>query len=207
MKKVCIIDYGINNISSVAKALKKIDINFEIIKDSKKLCNFSHIILPGIGSFGSGMSQLIKNKFDIELKNSYQKGKNILGICLGMQLLFEKSEETSKKIEGLKILEGNVSLMKVDKKNSIHVPQVGWNKIYPNLKSNYLLDFKDHGSDFYFIHSFVVRPKKKEIVKYLFKHGSSYPAIIKKDNVLATQFHPEKSQNGLIILRKFISQQ
>ena len=207
MKKVCIIDYGINNISSVAKALKKINIDFEIINDSKKLSNFSHIILPGIGSFGSGMSQLIKNKFDIELKNSYKKGKNILGICLGMQLLFEKSEETSKKIEGLRILEGNVTHMKVDKKNSVHVPQVGWNKIYPNLKNDYLLDFEDYGTDFYFIHSFVVKPKKKDIVKYLFKHGSNYPALIKKDNVLATQFHPEKSQNGLIILKRFISQQ
>jgi imidazole glycerol-phosphate synthase subunit HisH len=205
MKKVCIIDYEINNISSVSKALKKIDINFDIIKESNKIKNYSHIILPGIGSFEAGMKQLKKNKFDIELKKSFKKGSQILGICLGMHLLFKNSEESLKKIDGLNIVEGNVFLMKVDKKNKVHIPQVGWNSIYPSLKNKHIFNFKDLGSDFYFIHSYVVRPKKKEIIKYFFKHGTNYPAIIQKENILATQFHPEKSKNGLVILQKFIN--
>ena len=206
MKKVCLINYKVNNISSVSKALKKIDIDFDVVEESNKIKDYSHIILPGIGSFEAGMNQLKKSRCDVELKKTIKKGSQILGICLGMHLLFKNSEESLKNIEGLGILDGNVLSMKVDKKNKVHVPQIGWNNIYPSSNKKHIFNLKDLGSYFYFNHYFVVNQKKKEIVKYFFKHGTNYPAIIQKENILATQFHPEKSKNGLAIFKKFINQ-
>tara|TARA_B110000003_G_scaffold251255_1_gene264878 strand:- start:383 stop:1003 length:621 start_codon:yes stop_codon:yes gene_type:complete len=205
MKKICVIDYGVNNISSICKALKKINEEYEVVSEKDQIKDFSNIILPGVGSFDSGMN-VIKNKgFDISLKKAASNGQFILGICLGMQLLFNKSEESIKNIDGLNIIKGNVSKIRSDNSNNIYVPHVGWNSIFESNTNDINLLKKDDKKDFYFVNSYYVIPENKDIIKYYFRHGKNYPAIIKDKNVIATQFHPEKSINGLIILKKFCS--
>ncbi len=205
MKKICVVDYGINNISSICKALKKIDENYVIVSEANKIKDFSHIILPGVGSFDSGM-RVMKNKgFDTSLREGAINGKFILGICLGMQLLFNKSEESIDNIDGLNIIKGTVSKIKIDEINGIYVPHVGWNSIFESDTNEIDLIQHNEKKDFYFVNSYYVVPKNKSIIQYYFKHGENYPAIIKEKNVIATQFHPEKSNNGLTILKNFCS--
>ena len=203
MKKICVVDYGVNNISSICKALKKINENFVVISEKNKIKDFSNIILPGVGSFDTGMNVLKKKGLDVSLKKAAQNGQFIFGICLGMQLLFNKSEESIENIDGLNILKGIVSKIKFDNLNNIHVPHIGWNLIFESDNNNFNLFEKDEKKDFYFVNSYYVIPENKDIIKYYFKHGKNYAAIIKDNNILATQFHPEKSINGLSILKKF----
>tara|TARA_Y100001970_G_C14259135_1_gene878174 strand:+ start:9518 stop:10141 length:624 start_codon:yes stop_codon:yes gene_type:complete len=203
MNKICVIDYGINNISSVCKALKKLNIDFIIVSEGKKIKNYSKIILPGVGSFDSGMKKIKEKGLDISLKEVAFNGNHILGICLGMQLLFDKSEESNCETEGLSIIKGNVSKIKSDNKNKIFVPHVGWNSIFKSDYNDTNLVDTEQNMNFYFVNSYYVIPENKKIIQYYFKHGANYPAIIKNENIFATQFHPEKSNNGLSILKKF----
>ena len=203
MKKICVVDYWVNNISSICKALKKIDQGFEVVSDAQKIKNFENIILPGVGSFDSGMDVMTKKSFDIHLKKAALNGQFILGICLGMQLLFTKSEESTKNIPGLNIIEGTVSKIVIDETNKIYVPHIGWNSIFESKTNDTSLIDENESKDFYFVNSYCVNPKNEETIKYYFHHGKDYAAIIKKENIVATQFHPEKSKNGLVILKNF----
>ena len=203
MKKACVVDYGINNISSVCKALKNINQDYTVISEADKILNFDNIILPGVGSFDSGMNSMNKKGFDEYLKKAASNGKFILGICLGMQLLFSKSEESISDTKGLNILEGSVSKIEIDKHNGIYVPHVGWNSIYESENNDISLININDSKDFYFVNSYHVVPEDRKIIKYYFRHGKEYAAIIRKENIIATQFHPEKSKNGLIILNNF----
>ena len=203
MKKACVIDYGINNISSVCKALKNINQDYTVISEADKILNFDNIILPGVGSFDSGMNSMNKKGFDEYLRKAASNGKFILGICLGMQLLFSKSEESISDTKGLNILEGSVSKIEIDKHNGIYVPHVGWNSIYESENNDISLININDSKDFYFVNSYHVVPEDRKIIKYYFRHGKEYAAIIRKENIIATQFHPEKSKNGLIILNNF----
>jgi len=200
-KKVCVINYRLNNISSVVKALKEYEIKFDLIEDGKELDNYSHIIIPGIGSFDAGVAQLKLQNFYDKLCN-LKKSIKILGICLGMQLLFEESEESSKKsINGLSLIKGKVKKMDQSISKKVYIPHIGWNKI--DLK----LDVKNikikTDKDFYFANSYYVEPVDQNIVKYVFRHGKNYPAIVQHDNCYGFQFHPEKSGNGINILKDF----
>ena len=203
MKKICVINYGVNNISSLCKALKKINEDYVVVSEKNQIKDFSNIILPGVGSFDSGMNVMKNKGFDISLKKAASNGQFILGICLGMQLLFNKSEESIENIDGLNIIKGIVSKIKSDNFNNIHVPHIGWNSIFESNTNDINLLKKEEKKDFYFVNSYYVIPENKDIIKYYFKHGKNYPAIIKDKNVIATQFHPEKSINGLTILKKF----
>ena len=203
MKKVCVVNYGINNISSICKALKHINQDYLVLSEPNKILNFEKIILPGVGSFDSGLYSLNKKGFDEYLKIASMNGQFILGICLGMQLLFSKSEESIRDIEGLNILKGNVLKIKIDKKNKIYVPHVGWNSIFKSETNDISLIDENDSKDFYFVNSYHVVPEDKKIIKYYFRHGEKYAAIIRKENIIATQFHPEKSKNGLTILKNF----
>jgi glutamine amidotransferase len=199
-KKLCIIDYGINNIHSVAKALSKVKINFKIINNANEFENFTHVVLPGVGSFDTGIKKLKKRNFYSLLKEKNNKIK-IFGICLGMQLLFESSEESVSGEKGLSLLEGRVIKMQSYKKENITIPQIGWNEIYKTNEAEFLKELNNQS--FYFVNSYYVEPKNKEFIKFNYLHGKLYPAIIKKDNILATQFHPEKSASGLSIFKFF----
>ena len=204
MKKTCVIDYSINNIASICKALDKINQNYEVIDNGKDLKHFSNIILPGVGSFDKGINELKKRNFYTEII-SLPDTKFILGICLGMQLLFTKSEESlDKNINGLNLIQGEVIKLKIDKENNIFVPHVGWNSIYKNSsEKNDFWMIENEDDTFYFANSYIVQPINSGIIKYFFDHGKSYPAIIQDKNIFATQFHPEKSQNGIKILKRF----
>ena len=203
MKKACVVDYGVNNISSVCKALKNINQDYTVISEADKILNFENIILPGVGSFDSGMNSMNKKGFDEYLRKAASNGKFILGICLGMQLLFSKSDESKSDTKGLNILEGSVSKIEIDKHNRIYVPHVGWNSIYESENNDISLININDSKDFYFVNSYHVLPEDRKIIKYYFRHGKEYAAIIRKENIIATQFHPEKSKNGLIILNHF----
>ena len=122
-----------------------------------------------------------------------------------MQLLFTKSEESlDKNINGLNLIQGEVIKLKIDKENNIFVPHVGWNSIYKNSsEKNDFWMIENEDDTFYFANSYIVQPINSGIIKYFFDHGKSYPAIIQDKNIFATQFHPEKSQNGMKILKRF----
>ncbi len=201
MKKICIIDYKINNISSIKKAVNETGYEFDVIDSGDQFYNYSHVILPGIGSFAAGIKQLKKlNLFDLIVEN---KNKiYFFGICLGMQLLLEKSEEDNNESRGLGIIKGSVKKIKIKKDLlNIYCPHIGWNNIYSKKKNN-LFDI-DIKKDFYFANSFYVDPDDKNIIEYSFLHGDEYPAIINKDNIFGVQFHPEKSKEGIKILNNF----
>ena len=198
-KKLCIIDYGINNIHSVGKALSRAEINFKIINNANKLNNFTHVILPGVGSFDVGIKKLKERNFYNFLKNN--NNLKIFGICLGMQLLFDSSEESLFGEKGLGLIKGKVVKMKSYKKQNIYIPQIGWNELSKANKSELMNELNKQS--FYFVNSYYVDPEDKDIIKFNYLHGKFYPAIIKKDNIFATQFHPEKSDNGLSIFKDF----
>ena len=198
-----IVDYGLGNVGAFLTCLSNLNINAEAASDPHSLSKFSHLILPGVGSFDSGMNSMNNKGFDEYLRKAASIGKFILGICLGMQLLFSRSDESKSDTKGLNILEGSVSKIEIDKYNGIYVPHVGWNSIYESENNDTSLINVNDSKDFYFVNSYHVLPEDRKIIKYYFRHGKEYAAIIRKENIIATQFHPEKSKNGLIILNNF----
>jgi len=201
MPSVALIDYGMGNLGSVAKALETV--GFEVIRTNRPqdLELADALLLPGVGAFGDAMKHLKElNLIDTLKREILDKKKPFLGICLGLQLLFERSYEFGEH-KGLAIFEGEVLHFgeKVRK-----VPHMGWNEIHPKRGHPILENLKD-GDFFYFVHSYYVAPKSKQIVltetdydNFFFTSGVAY------ENILAFQFHPEKSQkNGLILLENF----
>lgn len=201
-KKIGIINSGISNLTSVYNAIKFIGYNAEVVNESHKLSNYSHIILPGVGAFGQGMTNLIEKGFVNELDEIVLKGNPILGICLGMQLLGELGEEFGTN-KGLGFIPGIIS--KIDVKDSkLILPHVGWNTINQKKKCNLLYGIKEDAS-FYFVHSFAFADPNTDYMVATCSYGVEIPAIVQKDNVYGTQFHPEKSQkSGLQILKNFV---
>jgi len=195
---VAIIDYGLGNLSSVKKALNFLDIPNIITCKKREIKNSTSIILPGVGSFQQGMKNLEdRDLIETLTKEVVVKKKKFLGICLGMQLIFETGTEP-KLTKGLGWLSGRVE--KIKDKN-LQLPHIGWN----NIKNSLSLDYEDDvKSNFYFIHSYHVLPAQKSHVKSYVFYGKELVASIKKENIFATQFHPEKSQEaGLNLLNKY----
>ena len=199
--KVALIDYGMGNLGSVAKALETV--GFKVIRTNKseEIENSNAIVLPGVGAFGDAMHHLRELKLVDTLKREIlDRKKPFLGICLGLQLLFERSYEFGEH-QGLGIFEGEVLHFG---KNVHKVPHMGWNEIHPKREHLILENLKE-GDFFYFVHSFYVSPKSKEIVLtetdydgFYFTSGVAY------ENIFAFQFHPEKSQKtGLTLLKNF----
>lgn len=205
-KSVAIIDYGINNIHSFEKAFRKIEIHTEIIKNSKYLKNFKYIVLPGVGSFDTGVKNLTERGLFEEIIRLSERGHFIMGICLGMQLLFQRSEESKKNLSGLSLLKGNSQKLKLNqKKSNIKIPHVGWNSINIRNSKKILQEINDL-SIFYFIHSFYVNPSDLNIISATCNHGLEFPVVLEKQNIIGIQFHPEKCQtNGLKILKNFVN--
>jgi glutamine amidotransferase len=209
---ILVIDYGMGNLRSIEKALKKINANFIISNDKKHLKDATHIILPGVGYFEAGMKNLNRLGIIEALEEEVLiKKKPLLGICLGMQLLFKKSEEGSR-INGLSFIDGNIKKFnfKNKNKNKLKIPHMGWNEIFRDKRNNsdlsILYDIDDNSS-FYFIHSYHAALSKNEKVNVaLTDYGYNFISVIQKGNIYGTQFHPEKSQKiGLKILKNFIS--
>lgn len=196
---ISIIDYGLGNLKSVHKALKSLGFTSKITSSIKDINNCNGIIFPGVGSFGDCMKELDNRGLIDSLKKSIGSGKPFMGICLGLQILFERSEE-SPNVEGLSILKGEISKIKFDK--DLKVPHMGWNKINI-IKDSSILQGIDSDTWMYFVHSFKFN-NDLEITDSVSSYGEIFSASINKDNIFATQFHPEKSSKiGLTILKNF----
>ena len=195
-----IIDYDAGNIRSVEKALSYLGEKTVVSRNPETLKNADKVILPGVGSFGQAMENLHRYELVPVIRDMIEDGKPFLGICLGLQLLFESSEE-SPGAEGLGILKGKI--LKIPSSPGLKIPHMGWNSL--QLQNNGRL-FRNIPQDtyVYFVHSYYLQAQEPEIVKAVTGYGTEIHASVEKDNVLACQFHPEKSgKYGLEILKNF----
>lgn len=194
---IAIMDYGVGNLGSVLNAFKYLGYDAKITSDVNEIINADKVILPGVGAFDHAMKRFIEKGFDKVMDILLEKNTPVLGICVGMQMLFEYSYEYGKH-KGLGILKGNI--IKFDEKLD-KVPQIGWNEIKV-LKENRLLDGVD-GKYVYFVHSYHVDSTEYAISETTYANVT-YPSAIHYKNIYATQFHPEKSgEVGLKILKNF----
>lgn len=203
--EVVIIDYGYGNLFSLERALAHNGARVVISSDPNMLQNAPAVVLPGVGAFGDGMAELRKRGFFSPLITYAESGKPLLGICLGMQFLFDCSDEFGRH-EGLGLIAGAVAQIPVDRKKC-KIPQVGWNKLQP-LSSwrGTILEGVGLSDQVYFVHSYAGFPQdKRHILAETNYCGVSFPAVITKGNIIGTQFHPEKSgEVGLSILKNFL---
>lgn len=195
-----IVDYGSGNLASVQHSLTRIGTESEIFDKPNKIENYDRLILPGVGSFRLAMNVLKNLGWNQTLKHYVQSGRPLLGICLGMQLLFERGFESGK-TTGLGLIGGEVILL--HPLSSLKVPHIGWNSLSYKKSHPLLKGIKPH-VDYYFIHSYHCVVSEKNDVIARCKYGIEFDAIIARDNIVGVQFHPEKSQpNGLTILENF----
>lgn len=186
-KKIAVFDYGAGNLFSLKAAFERNGAeSVSIVHDLRNLGKFDGLVLPGVGNFDPAIKS-IEHDREILIK-SVDQGMPVLGICLGMEMLFNKSEEGT--LEGLKMLDGEVIMLP---KQRVKIPHMGWNNIEIINKKSKLLDNIENSSWVYFVHSYHVSPKNKSIVAANSKYGISISALIEKDNLFGTQFHPEKS--------------
>jgi len=200
--KIGIVDYNMGNLASVVNAFKKIGTKAEIVKDADKLKNYDKLVFPGVGAFGDAMEHLKESGLDEAMREFINSGKYVLGVCLGMQLLFERSEEFGN-YEGLGIIEGEVKRFDKNKMKSHKIPHMGWNKMFFAKKT--ALFEKLNNPYLYFVHSYhVICDEKYVIGKTIY--GYEFVSAVNKDNVFGFQPHPEKSHNaGLKILENFVN--
>jgi imidazole glycerol-phosphate synthase subunit HisH len=186
-KKIAVFDYGAGNLFSLKAAFERNGAeSVSIVHDLKNLGRFDGLVLPGVGNFDPAIKS-IEHDREILIK-SVDQDMPVLGICLGMEMLFNKSEEGT--LDGLKILDGEVIMLP---KQRVKIPHMGWNNIEIINKESKLLENIENSSWVYFVHSYHVSPKNKSIVAANSKYGISISALIEKDNLFGTQFHPEKS--------------
>lgn len=198
---VAIIDYGAGNLSSVKKALDYLGAESEITQDRDRILSASHVILPGVGSFGDAMRSMEERGLVDTVKKAATCGKPFLGICLGLQLLFESSEE-SEGVKGLGLLKGRI--VEIPRSNELKVPHMGWNSIKLRQKNGIFKDIADD-SYFYFVHSFYLKDADEDVVAATTQYGVRIECAVQKGKFCATQFHPEKSsKEGLKILENFL---
>ncbi len=201
VEMIGIIDYGMGNLGSVSNAFRFLGLDARIIvrKDEMERCRA--ILLPGVGAFGDCMNHLVEHDFADAIRAWVGSGKPMMGICLGLQALFESSEETPG-VEGLGILGGTVRRFNLPRE--LKVPQIGWNRMRQVLPGCPMFDGIDDNAFFYLVHSFYVCPEDEGVVAGTTAYGIDYCSCVWRENVFATQFHPEKSQEaGLRMLRNF----
>ena len=196
---IAIVDYGMGNLRSVEKGFLKVGVDARIVSDRKAVEDARGVVLPGVGAF----KDCVKNLTDADLTDaiikSIQKGKPFLGICLGLQVLFSESEEFGT-CKGLDVCRGKVVRFP---EAGLKVPHMGWNNVKISRRPP-IFDGIDDNSYFYFVHSFYVAPEDNGIVAGTTEYGAEFTSMVWKDNIFATQFHPEKSQElGLKILKGF----
>ena len=198
---IVIIDYGMGNLRNVQKAFEKIGLEARLTRGKREIEKSSAIVLPGVGAFKDCMENLKKYGLVEPLLRSIEKGKPYLGICLGLQILFSESEEFGS-YKGLDLIKGKVVRFVPDPEHK--VPHMGWNTIEKE-KEGPMLQGIESGDFFYFVHSYYVIPDKTQWISSLTTYGKPFVSSIWKENLFATQFHPEKSQQkGLRILESFV---
>ena len=199
---VAIIDYGAGNLMSVKKALDYLGYDSEITMDREKILSASHIILPGVGSFGDAMASIRERGLEDTIKTAASGEKPFLGICLGLQLLFEESEE-SPNVKGLGVFKGRI--VTIPKDMGLKVPHIGWNSVSLK-KTNGIFNGIKENSYFYFVHSYYLKEAQSDVVAGVTDYGVKIQCAVQRGLVCATQFHPEKSgEVGLQLLRNFMA--
>ncbi len=197
---IAIIDYDAGNIRSVEKAMAKLGQEVWITRDRERIMNADKVILPGVGSFGDAMAHLREYNLVEVIKDVVAEKKPFLGICLGLQLLYESSEETPG-VEGLGILKGKI--LKIPEQEGLKIPHMGWNSLYLQNDGR-LFRGIEQNPYVYFVHSYYLKAEEEETVKATTEYSVNIHASVEKDNVFACQFHPEKSGDlGLQILKNF----
>lgn len=198
---VAIIDYDAGNIKSVEKALKALGYEAVLTRDRETLLQADHVILPGVGAFGDAMEKLHSYGLVDVIHEIVEQKIPFLGICLGLQLMFESSEETPG-VEGLSLLEGEI--VRIPETGDLKIPHIGWNSLkYPN--PGRLFQGINEDAYVYFVHSYYLKAQEREIVKATTEYGTLIDASVEKDNVFGCQFHPEKSSDvGMKILQNFL---
>ena len=198
---IAMIDYDAGNIKSVEKALQKLGADVVITKDPQAILSADKVILPGVGAFGDAMNNLKKYGLDQVIHQVVEKGTPFLGICLGLQLLFERSDESPEAV-GLGILKGEV--LRIPDAEGLKIPHMGWNSLHLQNDGRLFKGLKEN--DYvYFVHSYSLKAEEEEIVKATTNYSVNIHASVEKDNVFACQFHPEKSSDvGLKILKNFV---
>ena len=198
MPKIAIIDYGVGNLRSVEKAFAAGGFDAVVSADENVLRTAERLVLPGVGAFAACMTALCERGFDRLVRERVTQGTPLLGVCVGMQMLFEESEEFGR-TRGLGLLPGSVRRFPVD----LVVPQVGWNQIRQRHEHPLFAGIADEAF-FYFVHSFYCEPANEELVLGETDYGSAYASVVALENVMGVQFHPEKSQaTGLRLLANF----
>ena len=199
--RIVIIDYGMGNLRNVQKGFEKIGLEARLTRNKKEIGRASAIVLPGVGAFKDCMENLEKYGLVDPLLRSIEKGKPYLGICLGLQILFSQSEEFGTH-KGLDLIRGKVVKFRPDPEHK--VPHMGWNTIEKE-KEVPMLQGVESGDFFYFVHSYYVDPEEAQWITTFTTYGKPFVSSIWKENIFATQFHPEKSQQkGLRILENFV---
>lgn len=200
---IAIVDYDAGNIKSVEKALQYIGENPIVTRDIETIMQADKVIVPGVGAFEDAMEKMNHYGLVEVLRNVAKKGTPILGICLGLQLFFDRSEESPNDVEGLGILPG--SIVKFPEKEGFKIPHMGWNSISINPNSRLFKGIAEN-SYVYFVHSYYLKAECEEDVAATTEYIVTVHAAVERDNVFATQFHPEKSGDvGLQILKNFVS--
>lgn len=195
---ITILDYAINNLRSVEKAFLSLKVPVDVTDDPRKIRLARKLVLPGVGAFADAMANLARKNLVESLAEQVNAGTPLLGVCLGLQLLFSDSEEFGFH-QGLDFIPGHVKRLPPD----LRVPHIGWNQLHLK-RSDPLLEGISNGSFFYFVHSYIAEPVDSTDILATTDYGLEFTAIARRGNVWATQFHPEKSQEaGLRILRNF----
>lgn len=197
---IAILDYGMGNRASVQNALTFLGHESVVTQDAATIASATHLILPGVGAFGDGMKAIRERGLDQVMAHEIAKGKPLLGICLGMQLLASKGEEGGLH-DGLGFIPGIVRRLAA---GELRLPHVGWNDVTPKVGESLLIGAEPHV--FYFVHSFALVPDDLQDVIATCEYGEPFVAGVRRGNVMGVQFHPEKSQgSGLGVLKNFLS--
>jgi glutamine amidotransferase len=195
---IAIVDYGMGNLRSVEKGFLKVGVDARVVREPQAVDDADAVVLPGVGAFRDCIRNLAQTSMTESIVRSIQKGKPYLGICLGLQVLFTESEEFGI-YKGLDVFKGKVVRFQIDLK----VPHMGWNNV-KILRRPPIFDGIQDESFFYFVHSYYVAPDDTAAVSATTDYGITFTSMVWKDNIFATQFHPEKSQeSGLRVLKNF----
>ena len=200
---IALLDYGAGNVRSVQKALTAAGGDVHLVSSPELVMQADAVVLPGVGAFDDCINAMRQQELFEATREFLSTGKPFLGICVGYQALFENSEEFNSSAAGLGIFEGSVVRFP---DAEVKVPQIGWNEVHFTQPNCPILQGIESGSHFYFVHSYYPQPKDKSIVATRTEYGVDFTSAIWRDNVFATQFHPEKSQKvGLQLLTNFVN--
>jgi imidazole glycerol-phosphate synthase subunit HisH len=201
--RVGIVDYGMGNRRSVQKALEHVGARATITSDHHDLRSVDGLVVPGVGAFPKAMENLRRSGLDELIRDHAERGGPLLGICLGMQVLFHRSEELGG-ADGLNLIPGTVKALQT---TGLRVPHIGWNEVRFERSSRLVVDLPQSGCPFYHVHSFAAHPERAEDIVATCEYGERFATIVSRGSIHGVQFHPEKSSaDGLTLLANFVRQ-